>query len=214
MAAVTNIIFDLGRVLIDFDHRRAAEKLSAATVKSPEEIYDLFFDSKLTRLFEEGKLEPEEFYGKVKHILRMKLGYEQFLPIWNGIFFVSDHNREVYALAKSLKARYTVSLLSNINALHLAYIRETFPIFDAFHNVFASCELGYMKPNPRIYSLALKSLGATPSEVFYADDRADLIERARTMGFRAYVYTGTEQLRKDLAHCGISVPDSGSVIPV
>jgi glucose-1-phosphatase len=210
MAGVTNIIFDLGKVLIDFDHRIATEKLSPMTRMSPEEMYNLFFDSKLTKLFEEGKIEPETFYGKVKRILRLKLRYEQFIPIWDQIFFITENNQEVYALAKKLKESYTVSLLSNINVLHLAYIREHYPIFDAFHHVFASCELGFMKPDPRIYSLVLKTLGAKPGEVFYTDDRIELIEQARIMGIRAYQYTGVAQLKKDLARCGIILPDSNT----
>lgn len=208
MAYVRHVIFDLGRVLIDFDHRIAAGKLAALTRKSPEDIYNLFFDSKLIQKFEEGKIEPEAFYGKVRRILKIKLRYELFLPIWNEIFFISEHNRRVYELAKRLKPAYTVSLLSNVNVLHLAYIREKFPVFDAFHHVFASCEMGCMKPAPRIYSLVLKALGAKPGEVFYTDDRAELIDQARTMGIRAYPYTGVEQLVKDLARCGIIVPDA------
>jgi glucose-1-phosphatase len=209
MTAVTNIVFDLGKVLIDFDHRIAVEKLSALTHKTPEDIYGLFFDSKLTRLFEEGKIAPEAFCGKIKNILKLKIKYEQFVPIWNEIFFFSEQNRAVHAVAVKLKERYTVSLLSNINALHLAYIRENFPaVFDAFHHVFTSCEMGCMKPDPRIYSLVLKQLNAKPGELFYTDDRIELIDRARTMGIRGYQYTGVEQLTKDLAHCGITLPVS------
>jgi FMN phosphatase YigB (HAD superfamily) len=37
------VIFDLGNVLIDFDHRIAAKKLSKLTDKTGEEIYNLFF---------------------------------------------------------------------------------------------------------------------------------------------------------------------------
>lgn len=203
---ITTIIFDLGKVLIDFDHLRAAQQLTAQTKKTPEQMYKMFFDSKLTRMFEEGKVEPKAFYGKVRSRLRLKMRYEEFVPVWNGIFFITDQNRAVCELARGLKARYTLAILSNVNALHLEYIRENYPIFDAFHQVLASCELGCMKPDSRIYSLALKALNARPGETFYTDDRPELIDKARNMGFRAYAYTGYEQLLKDLARCGIEVP--------
>jgi glucose-1-phosphatase len=204
--SVKALLFDLGRVLIDFDHRRAAAAIAGFTRKSPEEIYEMFFDSKLTRMFEEGKLEPEAFYGKIKQRLRLKLRYEQFVPMWDEIFFLTPENREVHALAQKLRGHYSVSLLTNINALHLAYIREHFPVFDAFDRVFASCELGLAKPDPRIYSRVLKELGAKPGEAFYTDDRPELIAQARIMGIRAFVYTGPAQLVQDLGRCGISVP--------
>ncbi|MGE5309339.1 MAG: HAD family hydrolase [Deltaproteobacteria bacterium] len=210
---VTTIIFDLGRVLLDFDHRIAAARIGGLTHKSPEEVYDLFFDSKLTRWFEEGRIEPEAFYGKIKARLRLKMKYEQFVPIWNEIFFQTDCNRQVAAIARQLSGKYTVCVLSNINILHLEYIKEKFPIFGSFRHVFASCELGCVKPAPCIYIKTLKALGAKPAEVFYTDDRPELIEKARTMGMRAYVFTGVEQLRSDLARCGIETDTSVLSLP-
>ena len=203
---ITAIVFDHGKVLVDFDHRRAAERITAQTKKTPEQIYNMFFDSKLTRMFEEGKIEPQAFYGKVRARLRLKMRFEEFVPVWNGIFFLTDQNRAVCELAGKLKARYTMAVLSNINTLHLEHIRQKYHIFDSFHHVFASCELGCMKPDPRIYSQTLKALGAKPGEVFYTDDRPELIDKARSMGLRAYVYTGCEQLVKDLAKCGVEIP--------
>src|SRR4030042_11370 len=112
------IIFDLGNVLIDFDHTIAAKKISAFTDKNPQEIFDLFFDSPLTGLFEEGKISPQEFFSEVKKTLNFKLDYAAFLPIWNEIFFLTEKNHAVYALAKTLRDRYKTALLSNINVLH------------------------------------------------------------------------------------------------
>ena len=66
------IIFDLGNVLLDFDHRLAAERVSKFTDKSAEEILNLFFDSELTGLFEEGKIAPAEFFLKIKEALNLK----------------------------------------------------------------------------------------------------------------------------------------------
>ena len=48
------VIFDLGNVLVGFDHRIAVKKILRHTSKSTREIYDLFFDSPFTREFEKG----------------------------------------------------------------------------------------------------------------------------------------------------------------
>jgi FMN phosphatase YigB (HAD superfamily) len=198
------IIFDLGNVVIDFNHMIAAERISKFTDKSGREIYDLFFDSELTGNFEEGKIPPAEFFLKIKKKLGLQIGYAEFVPIWNEIFFLSERNKKVYAIAKSLKKDYKLALLSNINVLHFEYIKQNFPVFDAFHEVVASCDLGIRKPHPLIYQKALDKLGSLPGETFYTDDRADLIECANKLGVKGFVFTDINQLERNLADSGVN----------
>ena len=202
---IKGIIFDLGNVILDFNHMIAAEKLSGFTDKSGKEIYDLFFDSQKTRLFEEGKISPLEFFQDVKEMLNLKIPYEEFVPIWNGIFYFSDKNHQVYDLARSLKNSYRLALLSNINFLHLEHIKKAFPILDVFHNILASCELGLRKPQPEIYQKALEVLGTQGQETFYTDDRIELISGAKKLGINAAVFLGVKQLKKDFMVEGVNI---------
>lgn len=202
---VKAIIFDLGNVLIDFDHRRAAEKIRPFTDKTAEEVFNLFFDSEVTQLFEQGKISPQGFFLKVKEMLNLKLDYLEFVPIWNGIFFLSEKNRAVYSLAKSLKRHYGLALLSNINILHWEYLKQRFPVFAAFHNVFTSYELGLSKPSALIYKKTLQILQVLPGEVFYTDDRPECVQRAKELGICATVFRDAEQLKKDLVNSGINI---------
>jgi len=199
------IIFDLGNVLIDFDHRIAARRISKFTDKSQEEIYNLFFDSGLTALFEEGKVSPQQFFQNIQEILNLKLNYEEFVPIWNEIFFFTEKNLEVYNLARILKGHYKVALLSNINTLHFEYVEKTFPILDAFHNIITSFEAGARKPKKEIYQKALEILNTLPEDTFYTDDRKELIVNARELGIQAHVFTNIEQLKKDLRKTGVKI---------
>ncbi len=204
-SGITTIIFDLGKVVLDFNHMIAAQRLARHTAVTGEQIYDLFFDSELTGLFEEGKIRPEEFFDAVRKKLDLKISFAEFRPIWNEIFFFNEQNRQVYALARSLKERYTVVLLSNVNQLHFEYIKETFPVCDAFHIAFTSYELGVRKPDPRIYHKVLTALGSSASACFYTDDRPELIDSARTLGIKGYVYTGVLALRESLVSEGVMV---------
>lgn len=197
------VIFDLGRVVIDFDHTIAAKRIAPFTGKSPREIYNLFFDSGITVRFEAGQLSPEAFFAEVKALLGLSIGFQEFLPIWNEIFFITDKNKEVYAVARQLRARYTVAMLSNINVLHFEYLQKHFPIFDAFNYVFTSCGLGYVKPDIRIYQEVLKRLACAPQEAFYTDDRPELVESARSIGIKSFVFMDPQKLLQDLAAAGI-----------
>jgi len=202
---VKAIIFDLGNVLVNFDHRIAVRKISPLCAKTEEEIFNFFFDSPLTGLFEEGRIEPEEFFSEVKKALKLDIDYEAFLPVWNEIFFLTDSNRSVYKLAKALNKNYRLALLSNINTLHFAYLKDHFPIFDPFHDLLLSFEMKLKKPDVRIYKKALAALAVKPQETFYTDDRPELIESARALGMQGFVFSGVEQLKNDLLNAGVKI---------
>ncbi len=203
-AEIKVILFDLGRVLVDFDHRISARKISALAGKTPEQVFELFFDSALTQDFERGKISPTDFFDGVCRILGLKISFEEFLPIWNQIFFLSEDNKAVYALGKDLKKSYRTALLSNVNVLHLDYLKKNFPVFDIFHDIFASYEMGFIKPNPAIYLKAIAALEVAPEEIFYVDDRPELIKQANELAIRGFIFKGAEQFKLDLASCGVN----------
>ena len=198
------VIFDLGGVLIDFDHTIAAKRISKFSDKTAEEIFTLFFDSALVGNFEEGKIGPGDFFKKMKKMINLRLDYAGFLPIWNGIFFQTKGNKEVLDLARRLKDQYEICVLSNVNTLHFDYIRDHFEIFGIFPQVIASCELGFRKPHPFIYRRALEKLNIRDAgRVFYTDDRPDLIEAASGLGINARVFKNARQLKEDLFSLGV-----------
>lgn len=199
------VVFDLGKVLVDFDHSIAAKKIALFCDKSPKEIFDFFFASELAILFEEGKIAPLEFFHRIKEAINLNLNYEEFVPVWNEIFFLTEDNRAVYNLAKNLGDSYKVALLSNINILHFNYLKNNFPIFDPFDNILLSFELKSIKPSPLIYKKALEILCLSAEEVFYADDRPELVQGSRLLGIRGFVFQRAEQLKKDLAVSGVRI---------
>ena len=199
------ILCDLGKVLVDFNHQIAAERISHFCVKSPQEIFKLFFDSSATNSFESGKISPLEFYNQVKEMLDLKLSYDSFVPIWNDMFFLSAKNRAVFGLVNNLRVNYKTAMLSNINILHYEYLKKNFPVFGVFDKVFLSFQLGSIKPDKKIYNLVIQDLGVSPQEIFYIDDRPELIESARSLGLASFVFADMPQLKRDLASVGIAL---------
>ena len=192
------LLFDLGRVLVDFDHTRSAERIAKFCDKTPRQIYDLFFESGVTVEFESGKITPEDFYLRVKEMLDLKLSYASFEPIWNDIFFLSAKNRAVFSLLNNLRQRYKTAMLSNINILHYNYLKKNFPVFGVFDDIYLSYQLGLVKPDKEIYNLVIRKLNVSAQEIFYTDDRPELVESARSLGIQGYVFTNFNQLSSDL----------------
>ena len=190
------IFCDLGNVLINFDHRIAVKKILTNTKKNEHDIYQLFFDSGLTKDYEEGKISSSYFFKKVRDSLNLDIGNEKLLPIWNDIFFETPLNKKIQAFLAEVKEKYKLVMISNINETHWGFLKNKIPVFSRFDKLILSYEVGFRKPAIEIYNAALESVKTAPSKVFYIDDRKDLIEAASKFGIKGMAFDGEEAFRK------------------
>jgi HAD superfamily hydrolase (TIGR01509 family) len=102
-----------------------------------------------------------------------------------------------------LRVNYKTALLSNINILHYEYLKKNFPVFGAFDQIFLSFQMGLIKPDKEIYNRTIQELGVSPQEVFYTDDRPELVQSAKSLGLQGCVFTNFEQLTVELKASGI-----------
>jgi len=202
-AKIKVILFDLGNVLVDLNLKPAVARISGFCSKSQDEIIKLFLDSGITNSFEKGEFSADEFYKQAKDILDLKLGYASFVSIWNEVFFFSLKNRSLYHIANRLKENYRIAILSNTNILHYRYIKDNFPVFNIFEKVFLSFEIGAVKPDQTIYRKAIEALGVLPENIFYTDDRPELVKSASKLGIKSFTFTSVEQLISDLSSLNI-----------
>ena len=194
------IIFDLGNTLIRFDHGISAKKLAGLFNIDSERIRSLFFDSDLTRSFEKGEISPKVFYERVTATLGIKIPFEGFVSIWNDIFW---EDKESCDIARQLKSRYRLLLLSNVNRLHYDYVEKKFDIIKIFDGVILSFIAGAMKPERKIFEDAIRQAGCDKSEILYIDDREDLIRCAAEFGIESIRFEDAKRLKEALEEKGI-----------
>ena len=202
---VKAFLFDLGNVLVRFDHRSAARKITEGTGASAEKLFEMFFESPLVVEHDTGRISTRQFYEAVSRQVGMKISYEKFLQVWNDIFVADD---SMNRLVERLLREYPCYLISNTNRPHFEYLRGLCPVLDKFNGWILSYEVGHLKPNPAIYHRALEIARLTPPEMFYVDDRDDLIQAAHAMGFQGHRFGGFEGLAAELESRGISTAQS------
>lgn len=204
--SIDTIVFDLGNVVIDFDHWISVNKISHLCDYSGQEIYDMFFDSPLTQSFEKGKINPREFFYAVKKRLKWRGSYKDFLPIWNKIFFLTSNNLKIHRMIRKLKKQYKIFLLSNINKAHFNYLKDTLDgIFNEFDKVILSYRVKMIKPEKKIYRLVKKIAKSSFEDIVYIDDREDLINAASKLGIKSIHYTNPKVLKQRLSILGVKV---------
>ena len=173
------IVFDLGRVLIDFDFKIAVERLKKRCPVNMLKLLTFFSAHSPAVDFDRGMLGESEFFKKIQNELNLPVTMEEFIVLWNEIF---TEKKEMVELAKELKGKYKIGILSNTNPWHVRQLRKHHSwIFD-FDAFVASCDVKRMKPDPEIYRLTLKMLGAKPEETFYVDDIEKNVAAARELG--------------------------------
>ena len=191
------ILCDLGNVLVKFDHRIAVKKILKFTDKDSDEVYQLFFDSLLTKDFEEGRISSRLFFKRLADKLQLKgLTFKKFVSIWNDIFF---DNKGMVTLLRRLKKNYRLHLISNINELHYDFILQKFPEYlSLFDDIILSYQVGRRKPHQAIYRRAMKGTGVHPQEVLYVDDRLDLIQEARKLKIKTLLFKNIRDFKQQL----------------
>lgn len=195
------VIFDLGRVLVDFDFKRGYRQLEGLCPYAAADIPKRLAGTGLVEAFESGRIEPRAFVAEIAAVLSLDIDYERFCGVWSSIFTEALIPE---SMLEGLKARYRLVLMSNTNAIHFEMLRRSYPLLRHFHHLVLSFEVGAMKPRPEIYRAALERAGCAPGECFYTDDIAEYVEAGRRMGIDAVQFQSVAQLEEQLQQRGIA----------
>ena len=194
------VIFDLGNVILTFDHMIAVRRACADSGRTPQEVAAAVFESGLEKAYDEGRIRSEDFHEQVAERLGWQVSFERFRDVWCEIFEV---NEPVAALVQELKGRHPLLLLSNTNEMHFDYCLDRFPILTCLDEFVVSFRLGFRKPDPRIFREAVRRSGLPAADCLYVDDLPEFATVAAAEGLRATEYVSPEQLRADLTEFGI-----------
>jgi len=108
-------------------------------------------------------------------------------------------NPGVVALAQELKSQYKIGLITNAHHEFLEPILENTKLNDIFNTIVISSRVGYIKPDKRIFELALQELEIEPKEAVFIDDIERNVTAAQAMGLNGIFYKDLAQLRHELA---------------
>ncbi|MDH7516422.1 MAG: HAD family phosphatase [Bacteroidota bacterium] len=189
------VIFDLGNVLLHFDHGLIFRRFSSSAGGNVNaEISRQEFESMVER-FETGTMGSEEFVGGLlrRFALEGRVKEDEAQAWWNEIFW---RNEELVPLLEKLAGHVRLLMLSNTNPLHVEYARRNYPdVFAAFDAFVFSYETGVRKPDERIYRAAIERAGVPAECCLYFDDIPSYTDTARALGMHAYPYISAAGVR-------------------
>jgi putative hydrolase of the HAD superfamily len=207
---VHGIIFDIGRVLVRVDIRKAKMGLADGLPLSPEELWSAIENDPRWSDWQEGRMSARDWYLNLSKRLGLSLDLETFTSVWNSALDpVPIQSNELF---EALSRHYRLGLLSNTDPIHVARLESSYDFFRYFPQSVRiySCVVGASKPDPLIFREALKACHVRAEEAVYIDDIPAYAEAARRLGMAAIQYRSPDQLRGELASFGVEIPSAST----
>jgi HAD superfamily hydrolase (TIGR01509 family) len=180
------VVFDLGKVLLDFDFSLAAKALAPATRLDAEAIRLELDQSPLLHDCESGRITSHQFFQQFVQRTGYRGTESEFRTAFGDIFTSID---PMLALHAELRARGVPTyIFSNTNDIAVEHIRSRYPFFREFDGFVFSYEVGAMKPQPRIYAAVEAMTGRRGTQLLYLDDRAENVEAGAARGWQTILH--------------------------
>ena len=204
MSAIKFVYFDLGNVLLNFSHQRMVDQVAAVAGVSGSLVQQHLFDNDLENRYETGELNSAEFHAEFCSLIKKECDLDDFLTACGDIFWLNEPTIPVVSQLAQLNIG--LGILSNTCEAHWDFAMKRFP---ALQQLLPVCVTSYgaksMKPDKKIYEVAVEKAGVLPSEIFFTDDKPENVQAAQAAGFEAVLFTTATQLLRDLAKRGVAV---------
>ena len=114
-------------------------------------------------------------------------------------------NDSMIELIDQLRDGYQIGLVTNSPQGLVRKILQINNIERYFDEIVISGEIGLIKPDPKIFKVALKKLNLSATEVVFVDDLENYLEGAKQAGIPGILFTDIDQLKSDLRKAGVTI---------
>jgi glucose-1-phosphatase len=199
------LLFDLGKVLIDFNFATGVQALHASCSISRDRLEEVLWDETWICSYERGEISTTQFYEYLCKTANLSMPLPHFQEIWSSVFLPGLMVSE--ELITALKRNYPLILVSNTNEAHFEYVRSNYRVVDYFDRHVLSYEVGSLKPDRKIFEYAIAAANRPAEALFFIDDREENVIAARQLGINAHQFESQTKLVAALQDVGIEIGD-------
>jgi len=198
---VRAVVFDIGRVLIEWDLRH----LFAPLIADPAQL-DWFLAHVVT---EEWHAQHDAGVALADMVAARQAefpGHDALLDAYRDRLLeaIPGDVPGTYALVERLHARgVPIFALTNFGAEFFAQYRATQPLLELFGDIVVSGHERCVKPDPEIYAIAERRFGLPAHALLFTDDKPENIAAAAARGWHTHLFTGAARLEQRLLQEGL-----------
>jgi putative hydrolase of the HAD superfamily len=209
MSNIQAVIFDIGKVLINYDFDIFVDKVNPYSVLRRKEILDKISYGKVLKTDHLGKFDKDDFLEFLKQDLILKgVKKDQLGFFWESLLI--DENSAIKNIIKKINPDLNKLILSDIGVFHWEKAKD-YPIIKEFFpnqiQQVLSYKVGYVKPEREIFEEALSRYNLKPDQALFIDDREINTEGFKKLGGNAIQYNlendSLEDLAKELENFGV-----------
>jgi len=199
--AITCLFLDIGGVLLTDGWDRHGRERAAVhfnlDLADMEDRHHLTWDT-----YQEGKLTLSDYLGWVVFHEKRRFTAAEFQQF---MFAQSKPYPEMIALIARIKLRYglKIAVVSNEGRELNVYRINTFKLGGLVDLFISSCFVRLLKPDAKIFRLALDITQVHANNVVYIENTAMFVQVAEGLGLRSVLHTDFESTAAKLASFGL-----------
>ncbi len=193
--SIRAVFFDFGGVIQRTEFQAPRQHLGARFGMDYEDIDKLVFGSESARRASVGEITEDAHWLNV--LTRLKRPVSEMKAI-KGEFFGGDViDRGLVDFIRSLRGKFHVGLISNAWGRMRAHL-EREKLIELFDTVVISAEVRVMKPEARIYSIALEQAAVKAEEAVFVDDVQANIDACQQLGMKGVLFHDPQKAGEEL----------------
>lgn len=197
--AIKCVMFDVGGVLMDDSIDPVYKSLNRKIGKRVFERTKYVHQQALL-----GKITPQRRFTMLSRKCSIPAGKLRKMLTYEYIRIIKV-NRDAVKIAERLRKNdYRTPIISNMTEM-AKQVNKKRGLFVDFSPVILSCDVGMVKPQKRIYRLALKRVRAKPEECIYIEDRKEFLAAPKSLGINVIHFRSAAQLERDLRKLGVRI---------
>ena len=193
---IKNLIFDFGKVLVDYDFEAFFRKYIPDTERC-KAFTPILYNEDIQKLLDR---EATPFNEIMKKIIEQHPSFEKEIRMFNDYYteIVTEEIEGMRDLLTRLKEEgYKLYGLTNWCSKVYQTI-EQFEIFKLLDGYIISSEEKVIKPEPEIYQRLFDKFNLQPDECIFTDDKEENIVGGKQLGMKGIVFKNAMQYEQEL----------------
>lgn len=189
-----NIVFDLGRVLLNY---QPLIWLKKKNYRHYNELFEIIFQNPLWIKLDEGTITREEFTKKlINEYPELALDIEEIMEKWIELLLPIENNIKLLSLLK--EKGYSLYIISNFHLDAYNRFLKNQGWFTLFDGAIISAKEKLIKPDLRIYELLLERYQLKADECLFIDDSLNNINACKNVGMDGIHLPDNSKLEEEL----------------